>query len=81
MLAATMTLEARDRGVRLLNIAEGFHAKFLLWGDHDIVVTSLNWGSWHTSPDFPQGEIGVHVHRTGVARGVAERLKLIWPQL
>lgn len=79
--ASAMTHEARDRGVRLLYIAEGFHAKFLLWGDNDIVVTSLNWGSWRTSPDFPQGEIGVHVRRTGIARDVIERLKFIWTQL
>lgn len=79
--ASAMTHEARDRGVRLLYISEGFHAKFLLWGDDDIVVTSLNWGSWRTSPDFPQGEIGVHVSRRGIARDVTERLKFIWTQL
>ena len=76
-----MTHEARERGVRLLYISEGFHAKFLLWGDDDIVITSLNWGSWRTSSDFPQGEIGVHVRRSGIAREVTERLKFIWLQL
>jgi cardiolipin synthase len=79
--ASNMAQEARERGVRLLWISGGFHAKFLIWGDDDIVVTSLNWGSWTTSPDFPESEIGVHIHRTGIARDLNERLKLIWPQL
>jgi cardiolipin synthase A/B len=79
--AARMTHEARERGARLLNVPGGFHAKFLLWGDDDVVVTSLNWGSWTTSQDFPQGEIGVHIHRMGIARDLNERLKLLWTQL
>jgi hypothetical protein len=29
--------------------AEGFHAKFLLWGEHEAVVTNISWCSW-TSP-------------------------------
>jgi cardiolipin synthase A/B len=61
--------------------AEGFHAKFLLWGDDDLIVTSLNWCSWTTSPESPRGEIGVHIRRTGIARDLTLRLKFIWPQL
>jgi len=72
---------SRERGVRLLRISEGFHAKFLLWGDDDIVVTSINWCSWTSPPDAPFGEIGVHISRPGLARQLAERLPLIWSQL
>jgi cardiolipin synthase len=79
--ASELTHDARDRGVRLLRISEGFHAKFLLWGEDDAVITSLNWCSWTTSADAPHGEIGVHVRRTGIARDIELRLKLIWPQL
>jgi cardiolipin synthase A/B len=78
--ASELTHDVRDRGVRLLRISEGFHAKFLLWGDNDAVITSLNWCSWTTSADAPHGEIGVHVRRTGIARDLELRLKLIWPQ-
>jgi len=79
--ASEYVQEARDRGVRLLRLPEGFHAKFLLWGDDDVVLTSLNWASWATSGDFPEAEIGVHIHRTGIARELFQRLKLAWPQL
>jgi cardiolipin synthase len=78
--ASELTHDVRDRGVRLLRISEGFHAKFLLWGDNDAVITSLNWCSWTTSADAPHGEIGVHLRRTGIARDLELRLKLIWPQ-
>ncbi|MEK9285305.1 phospholipase D-like domain-containing protein [Bradyrhizobium sp. ISRA442] len=80
-VAAGLTIDVRERGVRLLRIAEGFHAKFLLWGEDDIVVTSINWCSWTSPPDAPFGEIGVHISRPGLARYLAERLPLIWSQL
>nr|HAQ94463.1 hypothetical protein [Afipia sp.] len=81
LIAAGMTIDVRERGVRLLRISEGFHAKFLLWGDDDIVVTSINWCSWTSPPDASFGEIGVHISRPGLARQLAERLPLIWSQL
>lgn len=80
-IAAGMTFDVRERGVRLLRISEGFHAKFLLWGDDDVVVTSINWCSWTSPPDAPFGEIGVHISRPGLARQLAERLPLIWSLL
>jgi cardiolipin synthase A/B len=79
--AANLTFDVRERGVRLLRISEGFHAKFLLWGDDDIVITSINWCSWTSPPDSPLGEIGVHIHRTGLASALAHKLSLIWPNL
>jgi cardiolipin synthase A/B len=79
--ASELTHDVRERGVRLLRISDGFHAKFLLWGDDDLVVTSLNWCSWSTSPDVPHGELGIHVRRTGLARHLELKLKLVWPQL
>ena len=79
--ASEMTHDVRERGVRLLRVSKGFHAKFLLWGDDDAVITSLNWCSWTTSADAPNGEIGVHVKRSGIARDLEIRLKFIWPEL
>lgn len=79
--ASEITIDAVERGVRLLRISEGFHAKFLAWGDNDLVVTSLNWGAWSMGPDNPHSEIGVHLSGVGVARAFSERLKLLWIQL
>jgi cardiolipin synthase len=79
--AANLTFDVRERGVRLLRISQGFHAKFLLWGDDDVVITSINWCSWTSPPHSPLGEVGVHIHRTGIARSLAHRLSIIWPQL
>jgi hypothetical protein len=50
-------------GVRVPQV----HAKFLLWGDDDSVVSSLNWGSQSGSPDAPLDEIGLHLEGRGVA--------------
>jgi hypothetical protein len=79
--AANLTFDVRERGVRLLRISEGFHAKFLLWGDDDIVVTSINWCSWTSPPGSPLGEVGVHIRRPGIARSLAHKLSIIWPHL
>lgn len=78
--ASELTRDVRERGVRLLRVSKGFHAKFLLWGDDDAVITSLNWSSWTTNVDAPNAEIGVHVKRTGIARDLEMRLKFIWPE-
>ncbi|WP_027687026.1 hypothetical protein [Rhizobium leguminosarum] len=38
----------------------GFDAKFFLWGENDVVITSLNMGSAIVNPDVPLSELGVH---------------------
>jgi hypothetical protein len=43
------------------------HAKFLLWGDDDAVVSSMNWGSQSGSSDDPLDEIGLHLEGPGLA--------------
>jgi hypothetical protein len=43
------------------------HAKFLLWGDDDVVVSSMNWGSQSGSSDEPLDEIGLHLKGPGLA--------------
>lgn len=79
--AADYVHEAAARGVRLLRISHGFHAKFLLWGDDDVVITSLNWGSAFVSADEPDVELGVHLCSPGIARSLEQRLRLEWTQL
>lgn len=80
-VSTEVTLEAADKGVRLLRISEGFHAKFLLWGNDDVVITSLNWCSAHSDLNNPSSEIGIHIRRTGIADHLYQRLKLRWDHL
>jgi phosphatidylserine/phosphatidylglycerophosphate/cardiolipin synthase-like enzyme len=37
------------------------HAKFLAWDKHNVVVTSMNWGSQSGSPDDRLNEIGLYL--------------------
>jgi hypothetical protein len=43
------------------------HAKILLWGNDDAVVSSMNWGSQSGSSDDPLDEIGLHLEGPGLA--------------
>lgn len=57
------------------------HAKFLLWDDGDIVVTSFNWASASVDATFPEAEIGVHLSAPGLATDVLRRLQDLVPEL
>lgn len=66
---------ALERAVELTEVPEGvLHGKFLLWDKDDLVVTSLNWSSANTRPDNPWGEIGIHIHRPGIADAAAAQI-------
>lgn len=57
------------------------HGKFATWDRDDVVITSLNWASAATDPDFPWGDIGVHINSPGIANEVVARLEAILPEL
>jgi cardiolipin synthase A/B len=57
------------------------HGKFAAWDNNDIVITSLNWASAAPDPDFPWGEIGVHINAPGIANELVARLGAILPEL
>ncbi|NEJ02556.1 hypothetical protein [Rhizobium ruizarguesonis] len=76
--AAGIAEEAKGRGVHIICPAQGFHAKFLLWGDTDIVITSLNWGSATVSPNTPYAEVGIHLQGPGLVEQFLMRLKPAW---
>jgi hypothetical protein len=57
------------------------HGKFAAWDNNDIVITSLNWASAATDPDFPWGDIGVHINAPGIANELVARLGAILPEL
>ena len=80
--ARELEKEAAEHGVRLIRTGDiPLHGKFLLWdGDH-VVTSSLNWGSASNDPDFPLGDIGVHIHAPGIGKSVYQRLVAIFPKL
>ena len=51
------------------------HAKFLLWGDDDAVVSSMNWGSQSGSTDAPLDEIGLHLEGPGLATSLLAKFE------
>jgi hypothetical protein len=57
------------------------HGKFAAWDNDDVVITSLNWASAASDPDFPWGDIGVHINSPGIADELAARLEAILPEL
>jgi hypothetical protein len=57
------------------------HGKFAAWDNDDIVITSLNWASAASDPDFPWGDIGVHITAPGIADEFAARLEAVLPEL
>jgi hypothetical protein len=51
------------------------HAKFLLWGKNNVVVSTMNWGSQSGSPDNPLDEIGLHLEGPGVAMSLLAKFE------
>lgn len=77
-IATGMRFRAERDGVRLRQVTDPrMHAKFMLWDDDDLVVTSLNLLSG--DPAAGLGEIGVHLHGTGVGRDLLDRVRLRFP--
>lgn len=80
--ARALAEEAKGDGVLLRKTKKiPLHGKFVAWDDDDLVVTSLNWASASADPDFPWGEIGVHIHAPLVASEALSRLAQIFPEL
>lgn len=51
------------------------HAKFLLWDNDHVVVSTMNWGSQSGSADNPLDEIGLHFQGPGLAAYVLEKFE------
>jgi cardiolipin synthase A/B len=80
--AKELALEAQKDGVKLIKTKSStLHGKFVLWGDNDVLITSLNWASASSDPLFPLGEMGVHVSSPGLASLTLRRLESIFPEL
>jgi cardiolipin synthase A/B len=80
--AKALEQEAEGNGLILRKTRNPpLHGKFVAWDEDDVVVTSLNLASAASDPDFPWGDIGVHIHAPGVAAALAGRLEAIFPEL
>jgi cardiolipin synthase len=80
--AAALGKEAAAAGIQMIEVPDReLHGKFLLWDTDNVVISSLNWSSADTTPDFPHGEMGVYVRCAGFASEVIRRLSDIWPSL
>jgi hypothetical protein len=80
--AAALAVEAAQNGLRLIRTRKiALHGKLVAWDDDDLVITSLNWASAAADPDFPWGDIGVHICMPGVAAAATTRLFEIFPEL
>jgi cardiolipin synthase A/B len=80
--ARALSEEAQAHGLTLTRTKKiPLHGKFVAWDDDDLIVTSLNWASASADPDFPWGEIGVHIHAAGIASTALVRLEGIFPEL
>lgn len=74
--------EAEKNGLTLRRTRKPpLHGKFAAWDTDDIVVTSLNWTSAASDPEFPWGDIGVHINSPGIADDLAGRMEAILPEL
>lgn len=80
--ARDLALEAAASGVRMVTSGKiPLHGKFLVWDDHDLVITSINWASASSDYDFPEGEVGVHIRANDVGAFCLEKLSVIHPSL
>jgi len=80
--ARKLAEEAAENGVRLVKAGEiPLHGKFVAWDENDLIVTSLNWASAASDVDFPQGDIGVHLHLPGVGALATRTMEAIFPQI
>jgi cardiolipin synthase A/B len=80
--ARDLTLEAKASGVRMVTSGKiPLHGKFLAWDDDDLVVTSINWASASSDPDFPEGEVGVHIRAADIGAFCLDKLSVIHPNL
>jgi phosphatidylserine/phosphatidylglycerophosphate/cardiolipin synthase-like enzyme len=72
--AAELRIRHGQAGMKIRQVFDPrLHAKFLVWDDDDVVITSHNLLSADPSRDF--AELGVHLRAPGIGRLVREKLE------
>mgnify|MGYP001342188343 FL=1 len=80
--ARKLAEEAAENGVRLIKTGTiPLHGKFIAWDEDNLAITSLNWASASSDPDFPQADIGVHIVHPDIATYAIDLLEIIYPEL
>ncbi|WP_430913433.1 phosphatidylserine synthase [Methylobacterium sp. sgz302541] len=80
--ARALAEEAQANGLMLVRTKKiPLHGKFVAWDKDDVVVTSLNWASASADPDFPWGDVGVHIRSRGLANDLISRLEAVFPEM
>jgi hypothetical protein len=80
--ARALEVEADGNGLILRKTKNPpLHGKFVTWDDDDVVVTSLNWASAASDPDFPWADIGIHIKAKEIGAVLAARVEAIFPEL
>lgn len=70
--------DARSNGLALVRTRILLHGKCVAWDGDDLVVTSLNWASATTDPDFPWNDtayMSEHLRSQQIARPERSILK------
>jgi cardiolipin synthase len=72
--AASITLDGHASGLKVRRVYDPrMHAKFLLWDDNDLVITSQNLLS--ADPVSPWAEVGIYLQGAAVAREFNGRIE------
>lgn len=75
--AASMTLDGLASGLKVRRVYDPrMHAKFLLWDDNDLLITSQNLLS--ADPVSPWAEVGIHLTGASVARDFYGRIGAVF---
>jgi cardiolipin synthase A/B len=76
--ARALEIEADGNGLILRKTKNPpLHGKFVTWDDDDVVITSLNWASAASDPDFPWADIGIHIKSKEIGAVLTARLDAI----
>lgn len=80
-MAKDLERAVRDEGINLKELLgqPSMHAKFLLWDNDHLVVTSLNWLSGDPTDGNLRQEIGVYVNCPSIGRDIATRFSSRYP--
>jgi len=57
------------------------HAKFLIWDDDNIVITSMNWASMAPTAEDGVSEVGLHIHQPEIGQKLLTKLEEKIPAL
>lgn len=80
--ARDLVEEAAQEGVLLVHLQKiPLHGKFIAWDNDHVVVTSMNWASSSTDVNFPWAEVGVVIHKPGIATRLVRTMEATFEEI